>query len=248
MRFLLLTVGLFFCSISCFAGDHASFNSLGFSESGDFYAFSQTGICDGSGFPYAQVFVIDVKKNEIVASGSFDAEPPEGEDDNTQSVEHCLTEASKAANLGKFAISADKFPGKKLLERLPTDHSTCSDIVFSTEAIAEGGASGYATRYTLKIETKDTKANIQDIPEDFGAAKLLKLAVSWTEDEKKQDLVILDEKELSQQRPYPLNYSISQIIAGKESIIVVVSYTTPGFEGPDVRYMAFTSPFSCPQG
>ena len=42
------------------AGDIALLESLGFSEAGDVFAFQQSGVEDGSGFPYADIFFLDL--------------------------------------------------------------------------------------------------------------------------------------------------------------------------------------------
>ncbi len=249
MKRLLITFAILFCSFSCYAGDFAHFKQLGFSESGQYYAFMQMGTHDGSGLPYAEVFVIDVKKNEIVASGSYEAPTSEGAETETDvSIDQACKKAIEATNLGKFAIVADQFPGDDLLVRLPTDHSKFSDIVFATDNFAEGGATGQATRYTVKVETTATKPADKSIPEDFGTAQLLKLSVSWTEDEKARNLVIQDDKKLPLNRAYPLGYTVRRITGYNGGIVVIVSYETPGFEGPNVRYMVFGSEFAIAMG
>lgn len=249
MKRLLITFAILFCSFSCYAGDFAHFKQLGFSESGQYYAFMQMGTHDGSGLPYAEVFVIDVKKNEMVASGSYEVPTSEGDaSDSDVSIDQACKKAIEATNLGKFAIVADQFPGDDLLVRLPTDHSKVSDIVFATDNLAEGGATGQATRYTVKVETTATKPADQSIPEDFGTAQLLKLSVSWTEDEKARNLVIQDDKQLPLNRTYPLSYTVRRITGYNGGIVVIVSYETPGFEGPNVRYMVFGSEFAIAMG
>ncbi len=64
--FVLLT-GLY--NSIAFAGDAASRKILGFSPDGRYFAFEQYGVQDGSGFPYAEVFVIDTEEDKWVAEG-----------------------------------------------------------------------------------------------------------------------------------------------------------------------------------
>jgi len=49
------------------AGDAATFNPLGFSEDGRFFAYEEYGIQDGSGFPYDTVTIVDLIKDKWVA-------------------------------------------------------------------------------------------------------------------------------------------------------------------------------------
>ena len=45
------------------AGDFAERRIIGFSADGKYFAFEQFGVQDGSGFPYAEIFVIDIEKD-----------------------------------------------------------------------------------------------------------------------------------------------------------------------------------------
>ena len=42
------------------AGEFAQVDLLGFSRSGSHFAFEEYGVQDGSGFPYSNIYVIDV--------------------------------------------------------------------------------------------------------------------------------------------------------------------------------------------
>jgi predicted secreted protein len=52
---------------SAYAGDVAEMRPLGFSPDGRFFAFEQFGEQDGSGFPYAEIQVIDTETDDYVA-------------------------------------------------------------------------------------------------------------------------------------------------------------------------------------
>jgi predicted secreted protein len=49
-----------------FAADAANFNAIGYSPDSRRFAFEQYGIQDGSGFPYWEIFVVDLKTNTWV--------------------------------------------------------------------------------------------------------------------------------------------------------------------------------------
>lgn len=55
------------------AGDSAQFNALGYSHDGRYFAFEQFGIQDGSGFPYADIFVVDLVSDSFVGGSPFRA-------------------------------------------------------------------------------------------------------------------------------------------------------------------------------
>ncbi|MTI45158.1 putative secreted protein [Roseibium hamelinense] len=53
------------------AGDQATLEVLGFSQDGRYFAFEQHGIQDGSGFPYSEIYVIDVHADSWVSPSPF---------------------------------------------------------------------------------------------------------------------------------------------------------------------------------
>jgi len=56
---------------AAFAGDVATLVNLGFSADSGHYMFGYYGIDSKTGTPYAEVFVVDTKKNEFVPQGSL---------------------------------------------------------------------------------------------------------------------------------------------------------------------------------
>ena len=69
LSFLLFTV---LSNSIAWAGDYASRHVIGFSADGRYFAFEQYGAQDGSGFPYAEIFIIDTQADSWVA-GSPDS-------------------------------------------------------------------------------------------------------------------------------------------------------------------------------
>ena len=66
----LATAGLLILSVSTlWAGDSASFVDLGFSQDGGIYMFAQYGVRSGTLRPWADMFIVDVAKNEFVSGG-----------------------------------------------------------------------------------------------------------------------------------------------------------------------------------
>lgn len=65
----LLVASLFAAPV--LAGDAATFNPLGFSEDGRYFAFEEFGIQDGSGFPYANLTILDVAEDKWAAGSPF---------------------------------------------------------------------------------------------------------------------------------------------------------------------------------
>jgi len=60
---------LFICVSALWAGDTAVFVDLGFSQDGKTYMFGQYGVQTPSLHPWAEIFIIDVSRNEFVRNG-----------------------------------------------------------------------------------------------------------------------------------------------------------------------------------
>ena len=65
----LFLAALLAVSLPGWAGDSASFVDLGFSQDGSFYMFAQYGVKSGRLIPWADMFIVDVAKNNFVPGG-----------------------------------------------------------------------------------------------------------------------------------------------------------------------------------
>ncbi len=85
---LLLILGL---ALPTAAADRALINMLGYSADGSVFAFEQFGIQDGSGFPYSQIFLVDLVKDQWIGGTPFavtiDNEEASLADARTQAVD-----------------------------------------------------------------------------------------------------------------------------------------------------------------
>ena len=70
-RLVASLAGLALLTAPAFAGDAAQFQPLGFSEDGRYFAFEEYGIQDGSGFPYANITILDTAADKWAAGSPF---------------------------------------------------------------------------------------------------------------------------------------------------------------------------------
>jgi len=63
------TIGLISLAGNLWAGDAATFVDLGFSADGRYYTFGQYGVVSRSLKPWAELFIVDVPKNNFVSGG-----------------------------------------------------------------------------------------------------------------------------------------------------------------------------------
>ena len=84
------------------AADRALINMLGYSEDGNYFAFEQFGIQDGSGFPFSDVFVVDLANDKWTYGTPFEAQGDENSELSTIRAEALAKAQDKLAeyNIG----------------------------------------------------------------------------------------------------------------------------------------------------
>jgi len=97
------------------AADNAERAAIGFSPDGRYFAFEQYGVQDGSGFPYSEIFVIDLDANQWVKGSPFRARI----EDEAALVSSVRAKAAKSAAslIGQLKTAE---PGDALAAQLPT--------------------------------------------------------------------------------------------------------------------------------
>jgi len=240
---LFIALFLALSSAAAFAGDASTFHALGFSENGKYYAFAESGVQDGSGFAYANVAVVEVAKNRFAASRSVVLESM---NDEETSPAEALEKAIKEIRLSRFGIKAGTNLGQDLLVRLPTDFSDYTKNLFSFDYWAEGGASTVIPKYEAVVETKDgiDTTDGQHCTDLMGMPpQLLKLSIVGRDATNGAVQVMQEDKTLPRSRECTSGYSVSRVTTYKGGLVVALTYSGLGFEGPDYRQMVVTGLF-----
>lgn len=71
MRKVCFFFSFIFCCFFIYAGDIANFVNLGFSQDGNKFAFGEYGLTDGTYTAYAEIYCVDVIKNDFLPAGIF---------------------------------------------------------------------------------------------------------------------------------------------------------------------------------
>ncbi len=222
------------------AADNAERAAIGFSPDGRYFAFEQYGVQDGSGFPYAEIFVIDLDANQWVKGSPFRARI----EDEAALVSSVRAKAAKSAAslIGQLKTAE---PGDALAAQLPTQavadrHSIGFDPYYQSQTSQKGD------RFTLSLELVPFTAPESCYAEDgkqMGFRLTLKDNESGTEKEVHKDAAI------PSSRYCPRDYDISDVIAyrpssGEARQVALIGVYTPGFEGVNRRFIAV--PFQLP--
>lgn len=213
------------------AGDAAEAEVIGFSPDGAYVAFEQYGVQDGSGYAYADLFVIDLAADAWVAGTpvrvlleDYDAEPEAAR-------QAALAQA--APILRKLGIEG-RSTGRALLRHVVTDRGV--DPHAARFAIFAHGTAVY------ELQLREREAAAPGCPEEFGPFRLFDLVLLYPGGRRR---VLHEDASLPTSRGCPIGYGIAEVWMhgglGTEhaaSLIVLLHMQRPGFEGPDVRFLA----------
>lgn len=230
------------CALSSVAsaGDFSTLNLIGFSKDGRYLAFEEYGMQDGSGFPYSNIYVVDVVKN------SFAGNPVRVRIDNETATEKLARSRAKlgsSAAFKRFGIVLGN-TGTQVVSRLLTDLSANNvpskgpndaQTINFAEIIGSMYQSG---DYELKLKSTKTKTKECDaFGDDYD---VLMLDVTLYDRENKKTTILQKDSSLPSSRGCPINYVMQHVYLYQGYIAVFINTYHVGFEGPDMRYMVVT--------
>jgi predicted secreted protein len=222
------------------AADNAERAAIGFSPDGRYFAFEQYGVQDGSGFPYSEIFVVDLDANQWVKGSPF----RERIEDEASSVSSVRAKAAKsaAALIGQLKTAE---PGDALAAQLPTQavadrHRIGFDSFYQSQTNQKGG------QYTLSLELLPFAA-----PESCNAedGKQMGFRLTLKDNESGAEKEVHKDAAIPSSRYCPRDYDISDVISyrpasGPSRQVALIGVYTPGFEGVNRRFIAV--PFALP--
>lgn len=223
---ILLVIG--FCTaLPGLAGDVAQLQILGFSPDGRYLAYEVSGVQDGSGSPYCEIYFIDVVRNEYAASPVR----LRGRESESRQLAGLRQQAalSAAPSLQSLSIAA-AVKGKALVHHPLTDLTSDGCYVkFSTFPGPPPGPGG--SIYELVLEERPAGKSCFDLEAKIFTLRLQQGA---------RTRILQHDTRLPASRGCVFRYRIERVIAYEQKIAVFLNTFLPGFEGPDVRYMVVT--------
>lgn len=216
------------------AGDQAERRILGFSPDGSLFAFEQFGVQDGSGYPYANIFVIDTASDSWVKGTPFGAFL----DDDGATLAQARDEVQKQAAklLQKRGISQ---PGRLLASNPPQEVSADPHKAVVN---AEPDPIAPPELWTFSIREKNFKNS---------------LCTAFASDDQKGFTLTMqgqgrplrtlhEDTSIPEGRTCAVGYGISDVLihdpkGGKRVFAILISVFKHGFEGPDRRFLAVTA-------
>jgi predicted secreted protein len=235
-------VFVFLCAFSSLirAGDFATFNFIGFSKDGRYLAFEEYGSQDGSGFPYSNIYIVDVAKN------TFAVKPVTVriyKETATERLARSRARLGAASALKKLGIVAGN-TGKLVVSRVLTDisgnhfYSEDPDGVQKLNFAEIVGSMYRSGDWDLSLKSIATKTKeCAYAEEDY---KIYMLDLSVYDRERQRTISLQKDSSLPASRGCPINYAVQHVYLYEDYVAVFINTYHMGFEGPDMRYMVVT--------
>lgn len=225
---LAVSISVLFGASLAKAGDYAERRIIGFSANGAYFAYEQFGVQDGSGFPYSDIFILNIANDTWAGGSPFRTRL----DDDTQGVN-----AARAAN-ANMAASAIASLG-----------ISTSGTLLAANPITESGADPLQVRFrpTPYFDT-EWQLDMSEFPLTASGcsgfeADIRGFSLTLTMEDGQPPRKLHQDHSIPSSRKCPLNYGISDVILNgsynmTSQLIVLVRVLSVGFEGPDLRYIA----------
>jgi len=213
------------------AGDRALIDFIGYSDNGQYFAFTEMGVQDGSGFAYANVYVLDVTTDEFVEGAPFRVQA----EDEYSSVYDAQKEALAAA-----APVLDKFDIGYPVDLWAVSGDGIDGIAHSLDFGVPGFAAPKTTMNGITVKLETFQAPSAEPCKDYTDQPILGFSLAFTGET--WEVVHKDER-IPKSRGCPLDYSIFAVVAPMDqqelgNAVAIVSVYSLGFEGPNRRFIA----------
>jgi predicted secreted protein len=219
------------CAVS--AGDVAEMRPIGFSPDGRFFAFEQFGEQDGSGFPYAEVQIIDTKTDTYLPGTPIKVLLRREEASIGEARRESLGQAQ--AILAAHSIGDD--PGH-LVALSPIGELTEKHHELRYQAYP----SFYVSEGIYKLHLEEFDAESAELCRSMDV-KVRGFALSLAEDGKPESRrEVYRDRTVPKSRHCPSAYAIGGVVTpgygSSAPHMVMVQIAALGFEGNDLRWLA----------
>ncbi|MEO9874579.1 MAG: DUF2259 domain-containing protein [Anderseniella sp.] len=194
---------------------------------GGHFAFEEYGVQDGSGFPYSNIYIINLKTDKWV-KGSPIRVLVRDENATAHTARHqALTEAAPLIEKYGTVQPAKLLASNTVGERVTSPHKMTFKRVHQL-----------STYLTIQL----TEIDIEQPGDCKPYYPVRGFALSAKTEGKEPIVEVYRDKKLPKSRGCPESYKLADVIAFSESedtpVVVLVHKLTVGFEGRDARFIA----------
>lgn len=237
MRIWLL-LHLFFAtwmiSDHAYAGDFAEREILGFNQDGTRFGFIEYGRQDGSGFPYANIYVIDTATDTWTDGSPFRVML----EDETATVGQARQQATEAAAGSILQLTE---PGTIVASNRPLEI-----VAEPMRIVAQPRFFQVSSPDLVEYRISTEPLLGPDYCQGFGQTRGFTLSQMF-EQAGEATRILHEDTALPESRGCPLGYRFADLITyfpegGEPVIAILILMERVGFEGPDGRFLAVTAP------
>lgn len=219
-------------STAC-AGDVAEMRPLGFSPDGRYFAFEQFGEQDGSGFPYAEIQVIDTETDTYVAGTPVRALIKREQASIGEARRDSLNQAKPILDARKIGEDPGHLVALAPIGELAEALDELRYQAFPSFYVSEG-------IYRLSLEAFDAKG--EDLCTRMDV-KVRGFALSIADDDKPEARrEVYRDTSVPKSRNCPSAYAIGGVVTpgygSSAPHMVMVQVSSLGFEGNNLRWLA----------
>lgn len=228
MKKALIAGFIFIAAGISFAGDAAAFKDIGFSGDGKIYVFGQYGKTDVNYQPYAEIYTIDVEKNEYVPGGVYKNHEVDSMRSGSQVYEDLLA---------KHFLDLKKYNCKS---------ASVDDVLYVLESEKKKGDDVIEFKnYGDNGDSKRLTYNVRLVPTFYGRGKDLRSSFYIDVTVRDNDGNLRQSYKVGSpdiKRKGVSAYKIVRIFrdSAKSGLIFVVEKTVEDSAGTSIRYMVET--------
>ncbi|MCR5045465.1 MAG: DUF2259 domain-containing protein [Treponema sp.] len=228
MKKALIAGFIFIAAGISFAGDAAAFKDIGFSGDGKIYVFGQYGKTDVNYQPYAEIYTIDVEKNEYVPGGVYKNHEVDSMRSGSQVYEDLLA---------KHFLDLKKYNCKS---------ASVDDVLYVLESEKKKGDDVIEFKnYGDNGDSKRLTYNVRLVPTFYGRGKDLRSSFYIDVNVRDNDGNLRQSYKVGSpdiKRKGVSAYKIVRIFrdSAKSGLIFVVEKTVEDSTGTSIRYMVET--------
>lgn len=221
-----------FVLVSCFAfaGDVAAFEDIGFSADGKTYLFAEYGITDKDFQGYAEIYAVDIEKNDFLKNGVYKTNPSNATTGKSGSSVYAALKEKNQKWLNSF--NATPVSVEDVLYIKPNDFKDKTETVSVTDFVHTTQENPITYNFTL-------------VPYFEGSGKSLVssfyIVVEKTDKDGKQlEKLVVGNPDVK--RKMISSYAIEKIFFSKDakSFVIVVEKRSEENGVPTIRYMVET--------
>lgn len=213
------------------AGDTASLNVLGYSPDGKVFAFEEYGVSDGAGFPYSNIYFIDVAANAFLPGTPIRVHM---EEEGPLGKVREMAQAKAAALATQYQVADN--PGVIVAYNPPSELGSDPGKLRFYPYVS---APPYGYTYTLVLREKDFPIS-KDCAGFADSYKGFTLRLTEYQGQP-MDKVLHDDTSVPKSRLCPNEYRIGAVVSSEireVTPMAMILVGTYGFEGNDRRWIA----------